>query len=65
MNENKYHGQELDYSAWVEIMAGKEIIFGQKILQLKTNKVPKGLVALESVFENQDRVYLEAKDMKP
>ena len=38
------------------IVDGKQTIFGQEILQLKTSKVAKGLVVLESAFDNQDRV---------
>lgn len=34
---------------------GKETIFGNEIIQLKTNKIPKGLVALEGVFDGPDR----------
>ena len=49
---NKYHGQELDCSALVETTDGKETIFGQEVIQLKTNKVPKGLVVLENIFDN-------------
>ena len=65
LNEDKYHGQELDCSAWVETVDGKETIFGQEILQLKNNKVPKGLVVLESAFDNQDRIISNAKGDKP
>ena len=32
LNEDKYHGQELDCSAWVETTDGKEIICAQEIL---------------------------------
>lgn len=49
----------------VQNIDGKETMFGQEILQLKINKVPKGLVVLESVFYSKDRVHLEFKDKKP
>ena len=32
LNEDKYHGHELDCSDWVETIDGKEKIFGQEIL---------------------------------
>lgn len=65
LNKDKYHGQELDCSAWVETVDGMERIFGQNVLQLKTNKVPQGLVVLENVFDNQDRVDSSMKNSKP
>lgn len=55
----------MDCSAFVGNTDGKETIFGQAILQLKTNKLPKGLVMLESTFDKQDRFRLEVKDTKP
>ena len=63
--EDKYRGQELDCSALIEITDGKETIFGQEILQLKTKKVPKGLVVIENMSNNQDRVKLGVGDHKP
>ena len=33
-------------------------------MQLKTNKVPKGLVVLENIFDNQDRVNKDVKYKK-
>ena len=32
---------------------------------MKNNKVPKGLVVLESAFDNQDRIISNAKGDKP
>ena len=55
----------MDCSDLVETINGKEKIFGQEVIQLKTNKVPKGLVVLENMFDNQDRVRPGAKDCKP
>ena len=52
LNEDKYHGQEMDCSDLVETIDGRETIFGQEVIQLKTNKVHKGLVVLENVFDN-------------
>ena len=54
----------MDSSAFVEIVVGEEIVFGQEILQLKTNKLPKGLVMLESAFDNQDRFTSKIKDKR-
>lgn len=65
LNKDKYHGQELDCSAWVETVDGNENIFGQDVLQLKTNKVPQGSVVLENVFDNQDRIGSSMKNSKP
>ena len=65
LNEDKYHGQEMDCSDLVETIDGKETIFGQEVIQLKTNKVPKGLVILENMFDNHDRTKCAAKDCKP
>lgn len=65
LSEDKYHGQEMDCSDLIETIDDKETIFGQEIMQLKTNKVPKGLVALENIFDNQDRVKPGTKDPKP
>ncbi|KAH9298466.1 hypothetical protein KI387_030148, partial [Taxus chinensis] len=33
---------------------GKDSLFGKDIVQLKTNTIPRGLVALESNFDNDD-----------
>lgn len=49
----------------IETIDGKETMFGQEVIQLKTNKVPKGLVILENMFDNQDRVRPRSKDHKP
>ena len=49
----------------VKMIDGKETIFGQKVIQLKINKVPKGLVVLENKFENQGRVRPGATDYRP
>ena len=45
-----YHSQELYCSAFVENVDGKDTIFGQELLQLKTNKLPNGLLMLENAF---------------
>ena len=50
--EGKYDSQELDCNVFVEMIDGKEMLFGQEILQLIINKLPKGLVMLESTFDN-------------
>lgn len=65
LSEDKYHGQEMDCSDLIETIDGKETIFGHAIMQLKNNKVPKGLIVLESIFDNQDRVKSGVNDPKP
>ena len=55
----------MDYSTFVETIDGKDTTFRNEIIQLKTSKVPKGLVVLEILFDNQDRVHPDAKDKKP
>ena len=55
----------MDCSDFFETIDGRETIFGQEVIQLKTNKVPKGLIVLENMFDNQDRVKHGAKDCKP
>ena len=65
LNEDKYHGQEMDYSDLVETIDGKETLFGEEVIQLKTSKVPKGLVVLENMLDNQDREKYAAKYCKP
>lgn len=39
----------------MEKVDGKDTIFGNEVIQLKTNKIPKGLVALERFFDNSDK----------
>ena len=55
----------MDCSDLVETIDGRETIFGQEVIQLKSNKVPKVLIVLENNFDNQDRVRSRAKDCKP
>lgn len=52
---DKYEGQEIDFSAFVEIVDGEEIVFRNVVVQFKTNKILKGLVVLERVFDHQDK----------
>ena len=52
-------GQEIDCATYVENIDGKDTIFGKEVVQLKTNKIPKGLVALETIFDNQDRSQID------
>lgn len=35
-------------------MDDKKIIFGNEIIQLKTNKIPRGLVELERIFDGNN-----------
>lgn len=53
---DQYESQEIDCSALVQVVDKKEIVFGNEVVQLKTNKIPKGLVALEWVFDGCDRL---------
>ena len=39
----------------VEKEEDKEIFLGKEVVQLKTNKIQKGLVALERVFDYHDK----------
>lgn len=53
----------------MEIVDGKNTIFGEEVVQLKTNKIPKGLVVLETIFDNHDRfkttkIGHDAKDLE-
>lgn len=49
----QYEGLEIDFGVFVQTKGGKEIVFGNEVIQLKTNKIPKWLVILERVFDNQ------------
>lgn len=51
---DKYDAQEIDFNAFVENVDGKDMVFGKEVVQLKTNKIPRGLVALERVFDGSD-----------
>lgn len=67
--ENILSGQEIDCAAYVENIDGKDTVFGQEVVQLKTNKIPKGLVVLETIFDNHDRAQVHmnehsAKDLE-
>ena len=44
----------------MESIDGKDTVFGKEVVQLKTNKIPKGLVTLETIFDNQDRTQVNA-----
>ena len=57
--ENMLSGQEIDCATYVENLNGKDTIFGQEVVQLNTNKIPKGLVVLETIFDNQDRSQID------
>ena len=54
-------GQEIDCASYVENINGKDTIFGNEVIQLKKNKIPRGLVVLEIVFDNQDSSKVENK----
>ncbi|HEX4849368.1 MAG TPA: hypothetical protein VFV08_01115 [Puia sp.] len=53
---DEYENQEIDFHAFVETIDGKETLVGKEIIQLKTNKIPRGLVALERVFDSRDKM---------
>ena len=59
--ENVLLGQEIDFVAYVDNIDGKDIIFGQEVVQLKKNKILRGLVVLETIFGNQDWSKVEDK----
>ena len=42
LSEDKYHGQEMDCNDLIETINGKETIFGQEIMQLKTKHLGVG-----------------------
>lgn len=43
----------------MENINGKDTIFGKEVVQLKNNRIPKGLVALETIFDNHDRSQID------
>lgn len=51
---DEYEGQEIDFCSFVENIDGKDTTFGNEFIQLKKNNIPKGIVALERVFDCQD-----------
>lgn len=48
--EDQYEHQRIDRNGLVEDNDGKETVLGQEVLQLKTNKIPKGLIELERMM---------------
>lgn len=52
--ENQYEHQWIDWNGLVEDKDGKGTVLGQEVLQLKTNKIPKGLIELERMFDDKD-----------
>ena len=47
----------------------KILFLSREVVQLKTNKIPKGFVVLETIFDNQDRSQIDtnkydAKDLE-
>jgi len=58
-----YENQEIDFNAFVEEHDGKETLFGQEIVQLKTNKIPRGLIALEKAFDGHNRFKMKDTPM--
>ena len=49
--EGDYEDQNIDWNGCVEEKDGKEMLFGKETVQLKSDKIPKGLVALERIFD--------------
>lgn len=45
----------MDFSTYVDIRDGKENVLGKEVLQLKSNRIPRGLVALERAFDDKER----------
>lgn len=52
----------MDSSTYVDTVNGKDVIFGKEVLQLKSNRVPKGLVSLERAFDNKDKAFYASTD---
>lgn len=52
--EERYEDQFIDLNAYVETIDGKDALFGKDVIQIKSNKIPKGLVALEKKFDSKD-----------
>lgn len=48
----------MDFSTYVEVRDGKENVLGKEVLQLNSNRIPRGLVALERAFDNKERVFV-------
>lgn len=59
-----YQAQAINFSDFVEMTDGKETLLGQEIIQLKSNKIPRGLVALERAFKIQDKVEIKGTSVK-
>ena len=51
---DEFSDLQINFNDFVETFDGKESLFGKEVIQLKTNKIPKGLVALENVFDHHD-----------
>ena len=51
-----------DYASFVEKTDGKDTMFGEEVVQLINNKIPKGLVVLDIFFHSHDRSKIENKD---
>lgn len=51
---DKYEDREIYFNGFLENTNGKDTLFGKEAIQLKINKIPKGLVALERIFDSQD-----------
>lgn len=64
-SEDQFSGQEIYCVAYVEIVDGKDTIFGQEVVQFKTKKIPKGLFVLETIFDSQDKSRTNARENDP
>jgi hypothetical protein len=47
---DQYENQSIDCSSLLESDNGKEYIFGNEVVQLSSNQIPRGLVELEALF---------------
>lgn len=61
--EDQFSRQEIDFAALVEIIDGKDTIFGNQIVQLNTSKILMGLVVLETIFDCHDRSEVSKKEL--
>src|SRR5271156_3663020 len=47
---DQYENQSIDCSSLLESNNGKDYIFGNEVVQLSSNQIPRGLVELEALF---------------
>lgn len=60
--ENMLLGKETNCITYVENIDGKDTIFGQEVVQLKKNKIPRCLVVLETIFDIHDKSQMDTSE---